>query len=106
MHRARRELEEPVEVAVARLRLDAEYLLADVLDDAVGHLVGDPPEPDREESTRVVRDTVVVLTGPANQVFLGRLTLLDSLDPAGLVERAPRRDQLGTHLVYECLTIE
>ena len=103
---ALRELEEPVEVAVAGLRLDAEHFLADVLDHALGHLVRDAPEPDREEPAGVVRDAVVVLACPADQFFLGGLTLHDPLDPACLVERAARRDQLGTHLVYECLTIE
>ena len=54
----------------------------------------------------VVRDAVVVLAGPGDEIFLGRLALLGALHPVGLVERAARRLQLVAHLVNERLTVK
>ena len=78
-----------MEVAVSRLRLDAEHLLADVLDDRIGHLVGDPADPDREEPTGVVRHAPVVLAGPADHLLRRGLALGHLLDPAALSSVRP-----------------
>ena len=100
------ELEQPVQVTEARLRRRPQHLLGDVLDDPVGHLVGDARDPRRQDPAGVIRDAVVVLPGPGDQVFLGGLALLCALHPIGLIQRAAGSLQLVAHLVNEHLTVK
>ena len=100
------ELEQPVEMTEARLRRRPQHLLGDVVDDAVGHLVGDAGDPRRQDAPGVVRHSVVVLAGPGDEVLFGRLALLRALHPIGLVERAAGSLQLVAQLVDERLTVK
>ena len=88
------------------LRLRAEDLLGDVLDHAVGHLVGDLGHPRRQHPAGVVGHSPVVLARPADELFGLGLALHDALDPHRLVERPARLDQLVAQIRDELFTVE